>query len=48
MPVMPVFPSHAGILPVNKKKTDYYRLSSQVLLHPEFESLDLKFGFVQN
>jgi len=41
---MPVFPSHAGIMPVTKKKA-YYRLSSQVLLHPKLGSLDLKFGF---
>jgi len=29
-PVKPVLPSHAG----NRKKPAYYRLSSQVLLHP--------------
>jgi len=43
-PVMPVLPSHAD----NQKKPDYYLLSSQVLLHPKLESLELKFGFVQN
>jgi len=33
-PVMPVLPSHAG----NRKKTDYYPLSSQDLLHPKLGS----------
>jgi len=33
-PVMPVLPSHVG----NRKKTDYYLLSSQVLLHPKLGS----------
>jgi len=34
--VMPVLPSHAGNR--KKKKTDYYRLSSQVMLHPKLGS----------
>jgi len=34
---MPVLPSHAG----NRKKPAYYRLSSQVLLHPKLRSSDL-------
>jgi len=42
--VMPVFPSHDG----NRKKTDYYWLSSQVLLHSKLGFKELKFGFVQN
>jgi len=39
-PVMPVLPSHTKIMPVTKKKrtTDYYQLSSQVLLHPKLGS----------
>jgi len=41
---MPVLPSHAG----NRKKPDYYLLSSQVLLYPKLGSEELKFGFVQN
>jgi len=31
-----------------KKNSAYYRLSSQVLLHPKLGFKDLKFGFVQN
>jgi len=37
-PVMPILPSHAGVMPVTEKKPDYYRLSSQVLLHPKLGS----------
>jgi len=37
-PVMSVLPSHAGIMPVTEKKPAYYRLTSQVLLHPLFRS----------
>jgi len=33
-PVMPVLPSQTG----NRKKPDYYLLSSQVLLHPKLRS----------
>jgi len=33
---------------INRKKIAYYRLSSQVSLHPKLESLDLKYGFFQN
>jgi len=35
-PVMLVLPGHAGITPVTEKNA-YYRLSSQVLLHPKLE-----------
>jgi len=38
-PVMPILPSHAGIMPVTEKNPDYYWLSSQVLLHPKFRIL---------
>jgi len=36
--VMPVLPSHAGIVQVTEKKPAYYLLSSQVLLHPKLGS----------
>jgi len=45
---MPVLPSYAEIMPVTKKKLDYYRLSSQVLLNLKLGSYELKFGFVEN
>jgi len=37
-PVMPILPSHAGSMPVTEKNPDYYRISSQVLLHPKLGS----------
>jgi len=43
---MPVLPSHAGNRK-KTKKTECYWLSSQVLLHQNLGSKELKFGFVQ-